>query len=74
MAIPNEILHWSAFLSVLAVLGVVIILTANSFLLFIVTILCGVLMSYHLGKLSQQHQALWRFIKELKNRFMPAAS
>lgn len=74
MSIPNEILRWSALLSMLIVLSVLIILIVDSFFLFIVAILCGVLMSYHLGKMSQQHQALWRFIKEMKNRLLPTAS
>lgn len=74
MSIPNEISRWSALLSMLIVLSVLIILTVDSFFLFILSILCGILMSYHLGRLSRQHHALWCFIKELKNRFMPATS
>jgi O-antigen/teichoic acid export membrane protein len=74
MAIPDEILRWSALLSTFIVLSVITILTADSFLLFILTILCGVLMSYHLGKLSQQYRALWSFIRKQKNRLMTSTS
>jgi len=74
MAIPNEILRWPVLLSMLTILSILTILISDSSLLFMVTILCGVLMSYHMGKLSQHRHALWGFIKELKNRFVPAAS
>jgi len=69
MSIPAEIFRWTLVLSVLAIAGIIIILTTESAFLFFVVILGGILLSFTKSRLLQRSDDLVIFIRGLIGRF-----